>query len=55
MQFVFGHPLVVSVVAGVRSIPHVDDAIANMQWDIPAELWDEFRAEGLLPEGVPTP
>ncbi len=55
MQFVFGHPLVVSVVAGVRSIPHVDDAIANMRWDIPAQLWDEFRAEGLLPEEVPTP
>ena len=55
MQFVFGHPLVVSVVAGVRSVSHVDDAVANMQWDIPAALWDEFRSEGLLPEGVPTP
>ena len=55
MQFVFGHPLVVSVVAGVRSISHVDDAVANMQCDIPAELWDAFRSEGLLPDGVPTP
>jgi D-threo-aldose 1-dehydrogenase len=55
LQFVFGHPLVVSVVIGARSISHVDDAVANMQWDIPSMLWDEFRAEGLLPEGVPTP
>lgn len=55
MQFVFGHPRVVSVVAGVRSISHVDDAVANMQWDIPPELWESFRTEGLLPDRVPTP
>ena len=55
LQFVFGHPLVVSVTIGARSIAHVDDAVGNLQWDIPAELWQEFRSEGLLPEHVPTP
>jgi D-threo-aldose 1-dehydrogenase len=55
LQFVFGHPLVVSVVIGARSISHVDDAVANMKWDIPSVLWDEFRSQGLLPESVPTP
>ena len=55
LQFVFGHPLVVSVVAGVRSVAHLDDAITNLHCDIPASLWDELRAEGLLPEDVPTP
>ena len=55
LQFVFGHPQVVSVVAGVRSVAHLDDAVANLQWDTPAALWDELRMEGLLPENVPTP
>ena len=55
LQFVFGHPLVVSVVAGVRTVAHLDDAVANLQQSIPPELWDDLRREGLLPEGVPTP
>ena len=55
LQFVFGHPLVVSVVAGVRSISQVDDAVANLRHPIPGGLWDEFREEGLLLESVPTP
>ena len=55
LQFVFGHPLVVSVVAGVRSVSHLDDAVENLQWPIPDALWDELRAEGLLAEHVPTP
>lgn len=55
LQFVFGHPQVVSVVAGVRSIPHLDDAIENLRWPIPDGLWAELKAEGLLDERVPTP
>ncbi len=55
LQFVFGHPLVVSVVAGVRSISHLDDAVENLQWPIPDALWDELREEGLLRMDVPTP
>jgi D-threo-aldose 1-dehydrogenase len=55
LQFVFAHPLVVSAVIGARKTAHIDDAIANVQLDIPASLWDELRAEGLLSERVPTP
>jgi D-threo-aldose 1-dehydrogenase len=55
MQFVFGHPLVVSEVAGVRTVTHVDDAIENLSRPIPAALWEELRAEGLLDARVPTP
>ena len=55
LQFVFGHPQVISVVAGVRSVAHLDDALTNLQCDIPGALWDELRADGLLPEDVPTP
>mgnify|MGYP001816721315 CR=1 FL=1 len=55
LQFVFGHPLVVSVVAGVRSIAHLDDAVGNLRWSIPDAFWLELKAEGLLDERVPTP
>ena len=55
LQFVFGHPAVVSVVAGARSVAHLDDAVTNLQVPIPDELWTELRREGLLPAGVPTP
>jgi D-threo-aldose 1-dehydrogenase len=55
MQFVFGHPMVVSMVAGVRTIAHLDDAIANLSVPIPDALWDELRAEGLLGPEVRTP
>ena len=55
LQFVFGHPLVVSAVIGARKTSHIDDAIVSMQLQIPSQLWDELRSEGLLPETVPTP
>ena len=55
LQFVFGHPQVVSVVAGVRSVSHLDDAVTNLQHPIPDKLWEELRGGGLLPEDVPTP
>lgn len=55
LQFVFGHSLVVSVVAGVRSISHLDDAIENLRWPIPEALWDELKEQGLIAAGVPTP
>jgi D-threo-aldose 1-dehydrogenase len=55
LQFVFAHPVVATVVAGVRTVGHLDDTVAMMQVPIPGELWDDLRAEGLLPENAPTP
>ena len=55
LQFVFGHPVVVSVVAGVRSTDHLEDALANLQHPIPPALWRALKTEGLLPVEVPTP
>jgi D-threo-aldose 1-dehydrogenase len=55
LQFVFAHPVVATVVAGVRTIGHLDDTVANMQVRIPDALWDDLRAEGLLHPEAPTP
>jgi D-threo-aldose 1-dehydrogenase len=55
LQFVFGHPQVVSVVAGVRSISHLDDAVESLRWPIPDAFWHDLRSEGLVRLDVPTP
>jgi D-threo-aldose 1-dehydrogenase len=55
LQFVFAHPAVVTVVAGVRKISHLDDTAAMMRYPIPDDLWDDLRVEGLLPPDAPTP
>jgi len=55
LQFVYAHPAVATVVAGVRTIAHLDDTIEKMQVEIPDALWDDLRAEGLLHPEAPTP
>lgn len=55
MQFPLAHPAVVSLVAGVRTPSHLDDYPAMLAQAIPASLWDELRAEGLLPADAPVP
>jgi len=55
MQFPLAHPAVVSLVAGVRTPSHLDDYPALLARPIPASLWDELRAEGLLPFDAPVP
>lgn len=55
LQFVFAHPAVATVVAGVRTIAHLDDTVTMMQHPIPDVLWDELRSEGLLLPEAPTP
>jgi D-threo-aldose 1-dehydrogenase len=55
IQFPFGHRAVTSVVIGARSPAEVDDAVAMCAMDIPAQLWQDLRKEGLLPPHVPTP
>ena len=49
LQFPSTHPAIVSVVAGFRTKAEVD---TNLQWRelrIPAALWDELRADGMIP------
>ncbi|GAA0907034.1 MULTISPECIES: hypothetical protein [Streptomyces violaceusniger group] len=46
-------PAVASVLVGARSAARTRDAAALYTHPIPAALWDELRAEGLLPTRVP--
>jgi D-threo-aldose 1-dehydrogenase len=55
IQFPLAHPAVVSVIAGVRSIAHLDEYPLAMRQPIPADLWAELRSEGLLDPAAPTP
>jgi len=55
LQFPYAHPVVATIVAGVRTVAHLDDTVANLRVDIPDQLWDELKAEGLLRADAPTP
>jgi D-threo-aldose 1-dehydrogenase len=55
LRFPFGHPAVASVLVGARSVAEVRDAAAMFRHPVPAALWEELRAEKLLPDGVPVP
>ncbi len=55
LQFPFGHPAVASIIPGPNAPEHVR---ANLEWmrvEIPADLWAELKAEGLLRPDAPTP
>ena len=55
IQFPLAHPAVVSLIAGVRTIDHLDEYPAAMRREIPAALWAELRHEGLLHPAAPVP
>jgi D-threo-aldose 1-dehydrogenase len=55
LQFVYAHPAVAAVVAGVRTIGHLDDTVAMLEVPIPDDLWDELRTAGLLASEAPMP
>ena len=55
IQFPLGHPAVVSVLSGARSVSELEENVAAFREELPAALWKDLRAEGLLGEGVPTP
>ncbi|MCY3665470.1 MAG: aldo/keto reductase, partial [Gemmatimonadetes bacterium] len=55
LQFPFGHEAVISAVPGAASVAELEDNARVMQAEIPPILWAELKAEGLLPEGAPTP
>jgi D-threo-aldose 1-dehydrogenase len=55
IRFPLAHPVVVSVAAGVRTIDHFDDYPRAYDASIPAALWDELRAEGLIDPAAPVP
>ena len=55
MQFPMAHPAVVSLVAGVRSVAHLDEYPALLGHPIPADLWSDLREEGLIAADAPVP
>ena len=55
IQFPLGHPAVASVLVGCRSADEVDEDARLFELEIPAGLWDELRAEQLLPADAPVP
>jgi len=55
LQFPLGHPAVAAVIPGPNSPAQ---AQKNLEWvrvPIPADLWSELKAEGLLRTDAPTP
>jgi D-threo-aldose 1-dehydrogenase len=55
IQFPLAHPAVRSLIAGVRRIDHLDEYPELMRLSIPADLWTDLRAEGLVPADAPVP
>jgi D-threo-aldose 1-dehydrogenase len=55
LRFPLGHPAVAGVLTGARSPDEVRDTVEQLRGPVPAALWDDLRAEGLLAADVPVP
>ena len=55
IQFLFGLSTVASAIPGARSARHVEKTVEFFRHDIPADVWTELKAEGLLREDAPVP
>jgi D-threo-aldose 1-dehydrogenase len=55
LQFPLAHPLVASVIPGLDSPARVDQAVTLYNTPVPAALWTELKAKGLLRADAPTP
>lgn len=55
LAFPQGHPAVASVLVGARSAEEVAANAARSAVAVPADLWSDLIAEGLLPKDVPVP
>ncbi len=55
LHFPLGHPAVASLVMGAVSPAEVEDQIAELSQPVPAALWAELKAQGLLGADVPVP
>jgi D-threo-aldose 1-dehydrogenase len=55
IAFPLAHPAVVGVCVGARSPEQIQRNAARYAEEIPAELWAELKAKGLLREDAPTP
>lgn len=55
VQFVLGHPAVSTLVLGAVKPAEIARNLAALDEPVPADLWDELKAEGLLDPAAPTP
>lgn len=55
LQFPLGHPAVVSVLTGARSVEELEENVAMFRTLVPAALWQELQSEGLLADDLPLP
>lgn len=53
MAFPLRHPAVAGIVVGMRSADEVRCNVAAFETEIPAQVWDDLRNEGLLDERAP--
>jgi D-threo-aldose 1-dehydrogenase len=55
LQFPLHHPAVASVIPGARSPAEIATNLATFETPVPAALWAELKAAGLLRADAPTP
>ena len=55
LQFGLAHPAVVSTIPGPRNPSEAEENVAMALFPIPAQVWDEMKAEGLIPNHAPVP
>jgi D-threo-aldose 1-dehydrogenase len=55
LQFPLAHRAVGAVLCGVRSVTELESNVSLLNWPIPADLWREIRAEGLIETDAPLP
>jgi D-threo-aldose 1-dehydrogenase len=55
LQFVLAHPAVVSAIPGAAKPAEVQQNVAALAVDIPAALWSDLKAQGLIAANAPTP
>lgn len=55
LQFPLAHPAVACVIPGARTAAEAESNLEHLHAAIPAALWEELRAEGLLRQDAPTP
>jgi D-threo-aldose 1-dehydrogenase len=55
LQFPLHHPAVVSAIPGGQSAAQVRGNLDVLRTEVPAGLWEELKAEGLMREDAPTP
>jgi len=55
LQFPLGHSVVKTVIPGASTPDEVRQNVAIFETDIPAALWSDLKAEGLIRADAPTP